>query len=137
MSQITVFNTEAAALTFTDKKGALHSISAEGAVFKGGVALAALKDAAIESALTKAVNGRYRAAADILVAAFPAVGKAVDKLVGAPSANKTNFVTLVNGCGRAEPGAKGFSKKQTEARMLINAYVKAVTVVVEGETVDA
>ena len=121
-AQVVVFASDAGAITFGDKKGVLHSISAEGALFKGGTALAALKDAATDSAITKALNGRYRAASDILCAAFPSIGKAAEKLIGAPHANKSSFITLMNAVGRAEPsGAKGFSKRQTEARMMLNA----------------
>ena len=119
MSQVTVFHADTSALAYTDKKGTECAITPEGALFKGGAALAALKDAAVESALAKAVNGRYRAASDILVAAFPSIGKAAEKLIGTPWANKSTMGTLINAVRRAEPGKSGeFSKKQTEARML-------------------
>lgn len=98
MNQVSVFAVESAPLTFTDKKGNLHGITAEGALFKGGAALAALKDAGLESAIAKAVGGRYRAASDILVAAFPKAGKAFCGVWGAataPHANKTTMQGLL------------------------------------------
>mgnify|MGYP000028181142 FL=1 len=145
MSNITVFAADVHALTFTDKKGALHTITAEGAVFKGGAALAQLKIHAVDSALTKAVGGRYRAASDVLCAAFPAIGKAAEKLIGTPWANKSSFLTLVNAVLRAEPKeGKGWNTKQAEARMLAHAFIKATTPVeapadgeVVGETAEA
>ena len=139
MSNITVFHADTQALTFTDKKGALHAITAEGAVFKGGAALAQLKCHAVDSALTKAVGGRYRAASDILCAAFPSIGKAAEKLIGTPWANKSSFLTLVNAVLRAEPKeGKGWSTKQAEARMLAHTFIKVTTPVeapAEGEVV--
>jgi hypothetical protein len=114
-----------ALVNYEDKKGALHAITAEGALFKGGAALSALKDAALDAALGKAVNGRYRAASDVLCAAFPSIGRAAEKLIGLPWANKSTMATLVNAVQRAEPGKSGeFSRKQTEARMLCNALVQ-------------
>ena len=132
---IAVFNNaDAGALTFADKKGTLHSITAEGALFKGGAALAALKDAALEAALLKATNGRYRAAADVLCAAFPSIGKAADKLIGTVWANKSTMGTLINAVLRAEPGKSGeFSKKQAEARMLAQALTHLPAFKVEAE----
>ncbi len=138
MNQVTVFSSDTHALTYTDKKGNLHGITAEGAVFKGGAALAQLKSHAVESALTKAVGGRYRAASDILCAAFPAIGKAAEKLIGSPWANKSAFLTLANAVLRAETkDGKAWNAKQSEARLLARTYVNAVTPneVSEGEVV--
>jgi hypothetical protein len=118
---VVVFAAETSALTFTDKKGNLHAITAEGALFKGGEAIKALKDLALESALHKAINGRYRAASDIICTAFPSIGKAADKLIGTPWANKSSMATLLNAVGRASPGAKGWTDKQSKARMLVAA----------------
>lgn len=121
-SAIAIFNNaDIGALSFFDRKGNGHTISAEGALFKGGAALAALKDAALEAALIKAGSGRYRAASDILCAAFPSIGKAAEKLTGTPWANKSTMGTLINAVRRAEPGKNGYTKKQAEARMLANA----------------
>lgn len=131
-------NADVGGLAYFDKKGTGHSITAEGALFKGGAALAALKDAAITAALAKAVNGRYMAASDILCAAFPSVGKAAEKLIGTPWANKSTMGTLVNAVQRAEPGKSGeYSRKQTEARMLANALLQLPAFKVEtaGEVV--
>lgn len=121
MSDIVVFHSDSHALTFTDKKGSERAISAEGALFKGGAALAALKDAAIDSAIAKAANGRYRAASDILCAAFPSVGKAAENLIGAPWANKSTMCTLLSAIRRAEEPARGWTKRQVVARMLASA----------------
>lgn len=130
MSNVVIFTTESVALTFTDKKGSMHAITAEGACFKGGAAMAALKDHALESALIKATSGRYRAAADILAAAFPSIAKAGEKFTGtALWANKASFVTFVTAILTATPKdeAKGWSAKQSSARMLCNAYIRAIT----------
>lgn len=136
MNQVTVFAADCAVLTVTDKKGALHAITPEGALFKGGAFIASLKDAAIDSAFAKAMGGRYRAASDILCAAFPSVGKAADKLIGTPWANKSSFATLAAACLRVEPKeGKSLSDKQLKARALAAAWVKAVTPAVEGEVV--
>jgi hypothetical protein len=127
-SAVAVFsNADNGALTFADKKGVLHGITAEGALFKGGAALAALKDAAIEAALIKAANGRYRAASDVLCAAFPSIGKAAEKLIGSPWANKSTMGTLVNAVMRAEYKeftAAGKLTKQAEARLLCQALAR-------------
>lgn len=125
MSNIAIFNAESTnVLVYTDAKGRNLSISAEGAIIKGGKTLMGMmKDAALESALTKAVNGKYRAAADILSVAFPKVGKAAESLLGNVWANKTNMATLISAALRVEAGAKGFSEKQLQARALATALV--------------
>lgn len=125
-STIVVFATENVnAITFTDKKGNLNNVTAEGALFKGGAALAALKDAAIDSAFAKAKAGRFRAASDVLCAAFPSVGKAAEKLIGTPWENKSTMGTLVNAVMRAEPGKSGqFNAKQDKARELARAMLQ-------------
>jgi hypothetical protein len=138
MAELTVFTVEQTALTYTDKKGALHGITAEGACFKGGAAMAALKDLALDSALAKSVNGRYRAASDILCAAFPSIGKAAEKLIGTPWANKSTMGTLINAVMHAEPGKSGsFSLKQDKARALASTLMQlpAFCPVEEKETV--
>lgn len=132
---IAVFNNaDTGALAYFDKKGNGHTITAEGALFKGGAALAALKDAALEAALIKAANGKYRAASDVLCAAFPSIGKAAEKLIGTVWANKSTMGTLINAVLRAEPGKSGeFSKKQAEARMLAQALTHLPAFKVEAE----
>jgi hypothetical protein len=126
MSNVTIFNAESTnVLMYTDAKGRSLSISAEGAIIKGGKTLMGMmKDAALESALTKAMNGKYRAAADILAVGFPKVGKAAESLLGTVWANKTNMATLVAAALRAEAGAKGFSDKQLKARALAKALTQ-------------
>lgn len=118
---VAIFTSEHRAVQFTTKNGAVHSITPEGALFKGGAALNGLKDEAVLSALAKAVNGRYVAATDVLEAAFPAVGKSCRSLLGDPCANKTNFMALLGGIERAAEPAKGWSKKQNVARSLVKS----------------
>lgn len=120
MNNIVIFSPESSVLTYNDKKGASHSITCEGAIIKGGKTLMSLfKDAALTSALNKARDGKYRAAADILCVAFPGVGRAAEKLIGIPWANKSTMATLIGAASRAEPGAKGYSDKQQRARALV------------------
>ena len=121
MNTITVFADNAALVSYSDKKGNNHEISAEGALFKGGAALASLKDKVMLAAGQKAANGKYRAAADILAAAFTSQSKAFNKLIGTPWANKTMMSSYLAALERAEPGKNGYSKKQAEARDFIRA----------------
>lgn len=121
MSNIVVFPAESQALTYEDRKGALHAITAEGCLFRGGLAVLALKEAALESALVKAGNGRYRAAADIIAAAFPGAYRAADKCVGTPWANKTTMQTLLGAVRNTKEPAKKWSAKQAKVRLLCAA----------------
>lgn len=118
-ASITTVFTNDCNVAFSNKKGDALSISAEGAVFKGGAALSALKDSAMISAMNKAQVGRYVAAADIIEVSFPAVGKAVRALAGLPSFNKANFMTLLGGVERTTEPTKGWSKKQSAARQFV------------------
>jgi len=122
-------------VAFQDKKGNLHGISAEGALFKGGAALAALKDAAMQLALQKAGHGKYRAAADILGVAFPKTQKAFQTLYAGLTTwgNKNSFTAFVEACECAQVPEKGWSKKQAEARLLIGALLQLT----RAETVKA
>ena len=98
-------------VVFDTKKG-VASLSIEGAIHKGGAALAVLKDVAVDSAVSKAMAGRYTAAVDILSVGFPRVAASTYDLIGAPSHNKFNFTTFVKGVLNAKVPAKGHSKKQ-------------------------
>lgn len=121
----TIFAAESVAITFTDKKGAVHSVSAEGALFKGGAALAALKDKVLLEAVNKAANGKYRAAADILAAAFSATAKSFEKLVGTPWANKAAmgaFLVAIERVAAERVAAGKLTAKQEQAR----AFTKAL-----------
>lgn len=119
---VAVFAPNVAVVHYDDKKGNTHSITAEGALFKGGAALKSLKTEALNTALIKAANGRFRPSSDILCAAFPSIGKAAEKLIGEPWRNKSTMHTLINAVRRAEPGKSGeFSVKQQEAKMLVRA----------------
>ena len=78
-NEITIFSNDSAVVNYVTKKGDHIATSTEGALFKGGLALRALKDTAKLSAFHKAESGRYRAASDILAAAFPTLHKAFEK----------------------------------------------------------
>jgi len=136
-NQITVFVNDNSIVSFSDKKGKAHQLSAEGALFKGGAALRALKDVAMQAAFSKAEAGRYRSAADILCASFPSVGKAVDKVIGTPWASKTTMSTLITAIDRADEPAKGWSKKQLEGRAFISALRTLPAFKADQVTVDA
>lgn len=108
-------------IVFDTKKG-LQTLTVEGAVYKGGAALKALKDVALESALSKATSGRYGPASDILGVAFPAIHKAYQKLYTVPaSTNKVSFKRLMDAVANAPEPAKGWSKNQHAARTLLQA----------------
>ena len=126
-NSLTAFNSDFS-IVFDTPKGAA-SISVEGAIHKGGKALAALKDAAENSAVTKAINGRYGPAVDIMGVAFPKVLKATHDLVGMPALSKANFTTFLNGIGRVQESTKGFSKKQIAARHMASAMRSALGIV--------
>ena len=136
-NQITVFVNDNSIVSFSDKKGKAHQLSAEGSLFKGGAALRALKDVAMQAAFSKAEAGRYRSAADILCASFPSVGKAVDKVIGTPWASKTTMSTLITAVERADEPAKGWSKKQLEGRAFISALRTLPAFKADQVTVDA
>lgn len=133
-TSITTFSSEYS-VAFNTKKG-VSSLSIEGAIHKGGAALAALKDVAVDSAISKAMAGRYTAAVDILSVAFPRVAAAAYDLVGSPSMNKANFTTFVKGVLNAKEPAKGFSKKQIAATQMANALASALKLN-ETASVDA
>lgn len=114
---VIAFNSDFA-VTFSTAKCEV-SISVEGARIKGGKALAALKDVAVDSALAKANNGRYTAAVDVLETAFPKVVAAVRTLHGVPALNKFNFMCVLSGIENANEPAKGFSKRQLAAQSLV------------------
>ena len=109
-------------VSFENKKGDQFSITPEGALFKGGAAMRAYKDMAKASAFHKAENGKYRAAADILGAAFPSMTKAFEKFMGVETwASKTTMGLYLDKLEALRPtnDVKGFSKKQLEARDFI------------------
>jgi hypothetical protein len=122
---VTIFTAEAVTITFKDKKGATHAVSPEGAIFKGGAALAALKDKVLLEAGNKAANGKYRAAAEILAAAFSTTAKSFEKLIGTPWANKAAMCSFINAIERAaaERVAAGKLTAKQEQAM---AFVKAL-----------
>lgn len=119
---ITLFSADNSVVSFENKKGDQFSVTPEGALFKGGAALRAYKDMAKSSAFHKAENGKYRAASDILTAAFPAMGKAFEKFIGLPTwQSKTTMALYLDKLEAMRPtnDAKGFTKKQLEARDFI------------------
>lgn len=114
-------------VSYVDKKGNGAALSAEGALFKGGAALDALKDMAVEVAFNKAANGKYRAAAEIMCAAFPSTAKAYDKLYGElPWTNKASMGRLVTATLKAAPGKNGYTKRQVLARGLAGAMIAGI-----------
>ena len=121
MNAVTIFADNAALVSYSDKKGNTHELSAEGALFKGGAALASLKDKVMMAAGQKASNGKYRAAADILSAAFGNRSRSFESLCGTPWANKSAMASYLSALERAEPGRNGFTKKQAEALDFIRA----------------
>lgn len=119
---IAIFSADTAIVSYQNKKGDNFAISPEGALFKGGIALRALKDTAMLSAANKAEAGRYRAAADILGAAFPSMAKAFEKFIGLPTwQSKTTMALYLDKLEAIAEPIKGFNKKQLEAKAFINA----------------
>lgn len=127
MTEVTIFHADTAAITFMDKKERTFSLAAEAALFKGGAALKALKDAALLSAANKAANGRYRAAADILAVAFPKQYKAFTGFLNCePWANASKLSLFIEKCEQATAPAKGWSAKQLSARALMAAMREGI-----------
>jgi hypothetical protein len=121
-NSVSIFNADTAVVSYENKKGDSFTISTEGALFKGGIALRALKDTAMLSAAHKAENGKYRASADILSAAFPSMAKAFEKFIGLPTwQSKTTMALYLDKLEALDVPAKGWSKKQVEARGFIQA----------------
>lgn len=121
-NSITIFSNDSAVVSYTNKKGDNFTTSVEGALFKGGQALNGLKDAAMLSAFHKAENGKYRAASDILTAAFPSMGKAFEKFMGLETwASKTTMGLYLDKLEAMRPTneVKGFTAKQVKAREFI------------------
>jgi hypothetical protein len=118
-------NTEGALVAYTDKKGNSRELTLEGALWKGGDAMKQLKSDALDSALAKAVGGRYRAAFDIVVAAFPSIQKSLENLhIGTPWGNKSSMGTVVLAVmGQRPKAGKDFSAKQKEAIALVRAML--------------
>ena len=104
-------------------KNGQAELTAEAALWKGGAALASLKDDALLIALTKAVNGKYRAASEILSVAFPSQARAFEKLYGVtPWANKQTMLSYIQAMENARPGKSGeWNKRQVAARTLMHA----------------
>lgn len=123
-------------VVFETKKGQV-GITAEGALFKGGAALRAMKDQALLSAGQKAMGGRYRAACDVILAAFPSVGRAFEALNITPWANKAAFQTLVASVRRFTPKeGKELSTKQRNALLFISALCTEIDGLAENVTAD-
>ena len=135
--EITVFSNDNAIVSFDDKKGVRHDVSIEGALFKGGAAMTAVKDIAMKAAFSKAEAGRYRTASDILCAIFPSVGKAVDKCVGTPWASKATMNTLLVALERMPEPKKEWSQKQLDGRAFISALRTLPAFKAEQVTINA
>ena len=141
-NQIAVFN-PASVVSFVDNKNVSRELTPEAALHKGGAALSALKDMALDSALAKAHNGKFRAAAEILMGAFPSQHKAFDKLYGAlPWTDKATFVSYLIAMENAKPGKSGeYNKKQNNALALMRAIRNipsfAKVAAEQGEVIEA
>lgn len=122
-NSIAIFANDTAVVSFQNKKGDNFSASTEGALFKGGAALRALKDTAKLSAYNKAESGRYRAAAEIVGAAFPAINKAFESFMDAPAwSSKTSMLILLGKVEAFRPKeGKDFTVKQKEVLGFISA----------------
>lgn len=140
MSEIANLNMSGV-ITFVDRRAVAHELTTEAAVIKGGAALVAVKDMAFELALSKALNGKYRSAAEILGDAFSSQHKAYAKIFKAePWANKTEFASYLHAMENAQPGKNGYTKKQVAARQLIatlRGTAAFAKVAAEALTVDA
>lgn len=127
MNEITVFSTDTNTVVYMDKKERKFELSNEAALFKGGAALKALKDVALQVAGNKAANGRYRPAADILAVAFPKQYKAFTGFMNCePWSNASKFSLFIEKCEQAEAGKNGWTAKQQSARALMAALRQAV-----------
>ena len=143
MFEITTNGAQSSLVDYTDKKGRVHGLTMEGAVFGPTAAVAAVRSAAVQAAVAKAAHGKYRAAAEILAGAFPAKARAFAKFYGDEPAwaNKARFAAFVLGVATATPGKSGaWTQKQSEARILIVALGKLPGFKVDaqlGEVVEA
>lgn len=130
-TELTIFesatSTQGHVTAWVDKKGNTREMTLEGALWKGGDALKSLKDAALDAALNKAHGGRYRAAYDVFVAAFPSIEKALATLhIGLPYGNKSSMATvLMSVLGQTPKGGGEFKaeSKQRKAIQLARAMV--------------
>lgn len=141
-NSVTIF-TQSSIVSFVDAKNVSRELTAEAAIHKGGAALSAIKDMALDSALAKAHNGKYRAAAEILMGAFPSQHKAFEKLFGTlPWENKSTFLSYIGAMENVKPGKSGeFNKKQANALALMRAIRNipsfAKVAASEGEVIEA
>lgn len=118
-NQLTIIETNHAVVYDAGKSG-VRSISTEGALFKGGKALAALKTQGVESAIAKASNGRYGPVCDILTVAFPSIAKAYTKLFAHdPSRDKVSMRAFIKAIEAQVEPEKGWSARQKEAKIVL------------------
>ena len=115
-----------AVVEYTGAKNATKTITATAAIVVGGKALSSLKSMAATVAVRQAEAGRYRAAAEILADAFPKVAKGFADYVGSPFASKAAMGLFVQKVQEAQPGAKGWTKKQLAARAILADLVPVV-----------
>lgn len=142
MFDITTSATQPATVDYTDKKGRVHGLTVEGAMFGPSAAVAAARSEAVQSATVKAAHGKYRAAAEILAGAFPTKARAFEKFHGEEPAwaNKARFTAFVLGVATATQGKNGWTAKQSEARLLIVALGKLPGFQIDapsGEVIEA
>jgi hypothetical protein len=133
MNNVAIFNsTQTAIVTFQNRKGDTMQRTVEGALFTGGAALAAIKDQALVSALEKAQNGRYRAAAEIIGAGFPSVYKGVDFYVGTPWSNKSTMASLLQAVTRQVTKLTDAGKKRNAKQQSATTVASWLTLNIDG-----
>lgn len=107
----------------------------------GKAAQLAVKDNAVDLALSLALKGRYRPAAEIMADVFKTQFKHWEKANGmaVPWANKATFESFVTSMGFAKPPAKGWPAKAGGALALLRALSKTPPeiVTVENEVTEA
>lgn len=140
-NSIAIFENDSVVVNFQNKKGDSFTASTEGALFKGGAALRALKDTAKLSAYNKAESGRYRASAEIVGAAFPAINKAFESFMGTPAwASKSAMIIMLDKVEAFRPKeGKAFTAKQVEVLGFVKALrtIKALAGDTQAVTIDA
>jgi len=139
-NQVALFATETQLVAFDDKKGNTRQLTAEGALFKGGAALTALKDIVQQQAVTKAQNGRYRPAIEIILSAYPSLAKAMAKLYGddwITRSSKAQMHAVLNGVEFAQPGKNGYTKKQENVRLFVMTINRAIGYTKMPDVVEA
>lgn len=111
---------DGAMVAFDDKKGISHFRTIEGAIWKGGAALRSLKDAAAQSAVTRAAAGRYKSASEIIGDTYGVVNRAFTKAYGNPYNNALSMAAFITAVEQFQPKpGKILTKKQVVVAELV------------------